>query len=236
MKRLLALALALMLCAAYPLALADGSDGWYCPQCGRLNYDNFCPSDGTARPTGNNNSGYNQYNYGGNATQYSYVTGRLNRKLATRTGPSTKYDEPGSFLTAGASVIVHSRSYDSMNEIWWLQVEFTANGEKYWAYTGLKRVDGINLYSILEEKQIGECYISQSTSCYYGPSYSYKQIRRSIPAGVSCKIYGYVYGSGPNDSDFIQVEFYDYNINQLRRAWVPDWTVDTDSYIMYYGF
>ena len=230
MKRLLALTLALMLCVLYPLALADGS-AWYCPHCGRLNYDNFCPSDGTARPSGNSNSGYSQYTYGGNETQYSNVYGRLNQKLATRTGPSTKYDEPGSFLTAGASVIVHSRSYDSMNEIWWLQVEFAANGEKYWAYTGLKRVDGISLYSILEEKQIGECYISQSLPCYYGPSSSYKQIRRNIPAGVSCKIYGYVYGA---DSDYIQVEFYDYNINQLRRAWVPDWSVDP--YTMYYGF
>lgn len=232
MKRILALALALMLCAGYPLALADGGDGWYCPHCGRLNYDNFCPSDGTARPTGaNSGSDYYSYPYVDNSTPYSYVTGTLNRKLATRTGPSTKYDEPGSFLYAGAMVTVHSRSYDSVNEIWWLQVEFTADGARYWAYTGVQRVDGINLYSILEEKQIGECTVSQSTPCYYGPSYEYKRISRNVPAGVSCKIFGYVYN---DPSDFIQIEFYDSGAGCLRRAWVPDWSVD--NYYMYNGF
>ena len=233
MKRILALALALLLCAVHPLTLAEGENGWYCPRCGRLNYENFCPSDGTARPSDSDAFNGNFYSsaYVDNSTRYSYATGTLNQRLATRTGPSTKYDEPGSFLSAGARVTVHSRSYDSMNEIWWVQVEFTADGERYWAYTGIKRIDGVNLSGILEEEQIGECTVNQSTPCYYGPSYDYKQIKRNVPAGVKCKIFGYVYN---DPSDFIQIEFYDSGAGCLRRAWVPDWSVD--NYYMYNGF
>ena len=34
-------------------------------------------------------------------TQYSSVWATSNRRLATRTGPGTEYDEPGSFNQAG---------------------------------------------------------------------------------------------------------------------------------------
>lgn len=170
----------------------------------------------------------------GNDTRYSYQYATLNRTLATRTGPGTNYDEPGSFLRSGVTLRVLSKSYDIVNEIWWVQVEFREGNHKYWAYTGAKRFNGLNLNAVMEERVIGSCRTTRALTGYYGPSYEYKSIDRKIPAGAECAIYGYVYGVGPNDSDFIQIEFYDIGLGKYRRAWVPDWCVS--DYYMYYGF
>lgn len=219
-KRVFALLAAVLLLCQVPLALADN---WYCPVCGRLNDSNFCPIDGTARPV--DTQPVASY------TQYAYVTGTLIMKLATRTGPSTKYDEPGSFLSAGKKVTVLSKAYDERNEIWWVQVEFTESGSTYRAYTGVKRFSGLNLNRIPEEQIIGSCTVNQSITGYYGPGYNYRAIGKKVPAGVQCDIYGYAYGG---DSDFIQIEFYDQSQKRARRAWIPDWYAD--NYVMYYGF
>lgn len=48
MKRLVAAVLALILAA--PMMVTAFAD-WYCPQCGRKNDANFCPVDGTRRPS-----------------------------------------------------------------------------------------------------------------------------------------------------------------------------------------
>ena len=217
MKRILVGIVVLVLALACLPAMAET---WYCPQCGRLNDSNFCPVDGTQKPalngyTGNTSAGY--------YTQYAYATGVLNSKLATRTGPSTKYDEPGTFLSAGRQVTVLSKAYDSRNEIWWVQVEFSAGGAQYRAYTGVKRFNGLNLQYIPEEYAIGSCTVNGKTAGYYGPSYAYKEIPRKVPSGVKCTVYGYATDGG---SDFVQIEFQDSVNNQLRRAWVPTWAVN----------
>ena len=221
MKKWIAVCLIVLMTCVCCSALAEN---WYCPQCGRLNDSNFCPADGTAKPQAGSQ-------FGGNYTQYAYAVGTLNRKLATRTGPGTRYDEPGTFLKAGDQVTVLSKAYDSRNEIWWVQVEFRENGQLYRAYTGAKRFDGLNLQWIPEEQVIGSCSVSSAVTGYYGPSYQYKQIARKVPAGASCSICGYAWGE---NSDFIQIEFFDSGANLYRRAWVPDWAVD--NYTMYYGF
>lgn len=49
MRKILSLALTLLLAAA--LILPAFADGWYCPSCGRYNDNNFCPKDGTGKPS-----------------------------------------------------------------------------------------------------------------------------------------------------------------------------------------
>lgn len=49
MRKLFALILTLLLAAA--LILPTFADGWYCPSCGRYNDNNFCPKDGTKKPS-----------------------------------------------------------------------------------------------------------------------------------------------------------------------------------------
>lgn len=216
MKKLPVLLLTILLLLSACTAAFAASE-WYCPSCGRKNDNNFCPHDGTPRPSDDSSTYY------GSDTRYASVNAVLNRRLATRTGPGTKYDEPGSFLSAGCSVKALSKAYDSANGIWWVHVEFTAGGKKYRAYTGAKRFDNLNLDLLPEEGIIGTCSVQKSVDAYYGPSQSYAPIRQQIPVGVQCDIYGYVYGVGVDDSDFVQIEFYDYSQGCKRRAWVAEW-------------
>ena len=74
-RGVIAALLALILATA--LALPAFADGWYCPSCGRYNDNNFCPKDGTQKPsdletnatgrgskTGRNGHGVLQPDYG----------------------------------------------------------------------------------------------------------------------------------------------------------------------------
>ena len=231
-RRITAALLVLALCLSAALALADG--GWYCPKCGRYNEADYkyCPKDGTKKPTDLGNSGGKTVSAEDNYTKYAKVKAKANRRLATRTGPGTVYDEPGSFNKAGTKYKVLSKAYDYDNGIWWVQVEIKVTGGVIWAYTGVKRFDDLDLKQIPEEKVIGKCRISSSITGYYAPpDAGGTPIKRKVPGGVSCSIYGYAYGEG---SDYIQVEFYDSGLGQYRRAWVPDPFVD--DYEMYNGF
>ena len=168
----------------------------------------------------------------GGYVSYSSVWATSNQRIATRTGPGTQYDEPGSFYQAGTTVKVVSKAYDSSNGIWWVQVELTYNGSLYWVYTGVKRFDNLDLSRVPEETVIGHCRTpNYSLTGLYAPSESAASIGASIPAGTECDIYGYAYGEY---SDFIQIEFYDSYRGCYRRAWVKDPFVD--DYVNYYGF
>ena len=150
-------------------------------------------------------------------TVFARITVTLNQRLATRTGPGTQYDEPGSFFSAGTRVTALSRAYDQRNGIWWIHVEFTANGERYRAYTGAKRFSDLNLYSLPEEQVLGYCYVPENIPAFYGPSEQYKRIRRDVPGGRDVDI---IAVSSESGRDFYQVEFYDPNAGCTRRAWV----------------
>lgn len=228
LKRKVAVCIVCLLVFNVIFALADS--GWYCPKCGRYNEYGFefCPVDGTAKPLNlNNNTSSNQSAY----TQYAYITKVANQRIASRTGPGTQYDEPGSFNQSGESYPILSKAYDSRNEIWWVQIELTNRGNTYWLYTGVKRFNDLDLDQIPEEKVIGHCTTSMRIEAYYGPGPQYARISSDVPSGVDCDIYGYVEGS---ESDYIQIEFYDKSQGLYRRAWVQDPFVD--NYEMYYGF
>ena len=220
MKKIVAVVIVLMMIAPLFPAFADGT--WYCPKCGQQNTDNFCPKDGTPRPADTGNT-VSKMNY----TNYSHIQCTLNNQLATRTGPSTRYDEPGTFLSAGKTVTALSKVYDQNSEIWWVQVEFSESGKLYWAYTGLKRLNGLNLANVPEEDVIGNCTTTSSTVGYYAPSTKAAAIRQSIPTGIECTIYGYVHSDA---DDYVQIEFYDSGLRTYRRAWVKDETVIRDRY------
>ena len=216
---------ALVLCFAAALALADGR-GWYCPECGHYNDPsyNFCPMDGIRKPAeldhGVDYEDRVPVQEGNFYTQYAAEYAEANRRLATRTGPGTKYDEPGSFGKAGDMCRILSKAYDETNEIWWVQTEIRGSGGILWAYTGIKRFDGLKLENIPEEKIIGRCRTASAVTGYYAPpSAGGKAIGREVPEGAECAIYGYVEGAA---GDYIQVEFYDTGLKQYRRARIPE--------------
>ena len=96
----------------------------------------------------------------------------LNQKIATRTGPSTQYTEPGTFLTKGDTVEVISLAYDK-NGVPWVQVDFTAYGGHRRAYTGLKRLE-IGAEYIPEEDPLNyRASIRKEVTPRHGPGKSY---------------------------------------------------------------
>ena len=158
------------------------------------------------------------------------VAVNANQSISTRTGPSTQYDEPGTF-SKDLSYTALSKAWDSRNGIWWIQVAFKSNGRVYCGYTGQKRFSNLNVSRLPEEKIIGHCRINGPIEAWYAPGFNAAAVKRAVPEGVYCDIYALV---RYEESDFIQIEFYDSGIGKQRRVWVKDWAVD--DYVMYYGF
>ena len=148
------------------------------------------------------------------AASGSPVRGTLNQKMATRTGPGGDYEEPGTFFIGswrGQTVKVYSKAYTST---WWVQAEFIVNGEKMRAYTGLKRIDGINLDNVPEEKVIGSCRTVAKSAAYYGPGSDYKAMKHSVPANTSCKVI-------MEENNYLLVEYsYISDDNTVTRSWI----------------
>lgn len=154
------------------------------------------------------------------ANTYPFVqSAPLKMRLATRSGPSTQYDELGSFLKTGENVDVISKAYDEENGIWWLQVGFSANGKKYRAYTGLKRVD-IDVDTVPEEQPMGRIRVNAATIPYCGPGEDYMSFNKEIPAGWNGTVYA-------QEDGWMQIEFCLAKNESYRRVWLPQSCVTT---------
>ncbi len=137
-----------------------------------------------------------------------------NQKLATRTGPSTKYDEGGTFLYAGAQVTAKYKAWDDYNEIWWVQVDFFSGGSRYRLFTGLKRLD-MDISAISEEQVTGYGTVSYDAPGRLGPGTQYRACGLGVPSGTPVTLYG-------TENGYVQVEFSDSRISRpLRRCWIP---------------
>ena len=124
---------------------------------------------------------------------------RLNQKIATRTGPGTNYTEPGTFLSQGNYVTVHTRVWDSRNEIWWVQVDFTSGGYRYRAYTGSWRMS-VDLSRVPQERSLGTVRVTANTCVYAGPGWDYKMWDNTVKSGTTEAIKA--------DTEALQQSFY----------------------------
>ncbi len=141
------------------------------------------------------------------------TTGYLSQRIATRTGPSTKYTEPGSFLKAGDTVQVHTKVWDSANEIWWVQVEFTAyNGARYRGYTGAWRMS-VNLNEVPQEQALQSCRVTKTCWSYAGPGTNYVCWSDQVYAGTNATMWEVENGYG-------LIDCYDSNSGLQERVWV----------------
>lgn len=116
--------------------------------------------------------------------------GVLNTEIATRTGPSTKYSEPGTFLEAGDVITVRSKVWDDRNEIWWVQVEFWDNGRRLRAYTGAWRMS-VDLNQVRTEAPLRYCTVQREAYAYtapYSDGYSGRWTD-TVPAGTQATLY-----------------------------------------------
>ncbi len=142
------------------------------------------------------------------------VSAVTNQKLATRTGPGTRYDEPGTFLKAGVTVTAVCKAWDSYNEIWWVQVDFTDGSSRYRVYTGLKRLD-MNIGSISEERSLGNDTVSSAADARFGPGESYARCSLNVPGGTRVTVWG-------RENGYSLVEYSDSRLTHpLRRCWIP---------------
>jgi uncharacterized protein YraI len=157
------------------------------------------------------------FSLGANAKQG--ITAGLLMRLSTRTGPGTQYDEPGTYFQnswSATQVQVISSAWDKYNKIWWVQVDFTASGKKFRAYTGLKRVS-VDINSLYQEQALGSAMMTSAARAYWGPGRDYTEAQYNVPNHTSVTVYG-------SENGFVQVEFYDArtatDARSLRRAWV----------------
>ena len=138
----------------------------------------------------------------------------LVKRIATRSGPSNYFDEPGSFFSAGDEVKVLSKAWDNENEIWWFQVEFQYDGEWYRAYTPASRIDLSADYVPTETTEPFETVIGADTRVFFGPGTEYREFRYSVAyAGYAVKVYAV-------EGDWAQIEYYDWATEARRRGWV----------------
>lgn len=150
------------------------------------------------------------------------VVTTLTKRVATRSGPGTRFDEPGSFFSAGDEVKVFSKVYDNYNNVYWYQIEFQYKGEWYRAYTSESYLN-INRNLIPDEPAIYDPLDSQKalkkTYVSFGPGNIYKQYTASvIHPGNRLDIYAI-------EDGWALVEYTDYGSPKdpqpQRRGWVP---------------
>lgn len=145
------------------------------------------------------------------AATTAYVT---ERRIATRSGPGTGYTEPGSFLQQGAQVTVHTKVYDSRNQIHWVQVEFISGGERYRAYTGDWRLN-VALDSVpYEYEEIAQVQLISHTYGYAGPGYDYHFYDDIVVYG------GYACSLIEVENGFALIDTYGSSQGRTR-VWVP---------------
>lgn len=149
------------------------------------------------------------------ASADSVMAGLLNR-VATRTGPGTQYDEPGTYFQKDwrtTKVRVINAAWDNINDIWWVQLDFSDLGKKFRAYTGLVRVD-VDVNILDKETLLGTTTMRSAAKVYYGPGRDYVEAPFNVPNYTEVKVYG-------AENGFVQVEYADSRIPYpQRRAWV----------------
>ena len=94
------------------------------------------------------------------------VYGRAIMNISTRSGPSTRYKDTGTYMLKGQWLEILTRAYDNENEIWWVKVVIPSNGQALW--TGYKRFDKstVRLEDIPVEGAAEPDYKNRSNNSY----------------------------------------------------------------------
>ena len=140
--------------------------------------------------------------------------GVLNDRLSTRTGPGTQFEEPGTFLSAGDEITVYSIAYD-VNNVAWIQTEINTNAGKMRVYSGLKRVDGLNVDKLhVEENMDLPATLDYDYAPKYGPGADYASYSFTFRAGRKFTV-------KDMEGDWAMIEFYAEGDKQWYHLWLP---------------
>ena len=152
------------------------------------------------------------------------VSATPNQKLFFRTGPNTKYYAIGNMPQSTALTAIE---YESGNGVTWVLVEYTRDGRRERAYTGLKRMSVNGEIPWADHLEIGT-YATASCSVYGGPGIDYT-MRAGLQSGDSVTLLRI-------DDGFMYIEFTDHTTGEPSRGWVnPDYIRDGQWYVQQYG-
>ena len=143
----------------------------------------------------------------------------LKMKIATRTGPNTKYTDSGTFFGSNwktATVKVLKKA--TGNGVWWVQVDFDYGSMgKFRVWTGLKRVD-VDLNKVKEEGTLGSGYVGATTETYFGPGGNYAKASKKLTIKEEAEMI--IYG---RENGYLDIEYwYTMDIGKVYRIWVPE--------------
>ncbi len=150
------------------------------------------------------------------------VIATLTKRAATRSGPGTGFDEPGSFFQAGQEVKVISKVWDNRNSVYWYQIEFEFKNEWYRVYTTDSRVN-VDENKVPDEPALNDpldsCRILRKVKARFGPGEEYAEFSPSV-LHVDNRVDVYAIEDG-----WVQIEYTDYGSYEdpqpKRRGWVP---------------
>lgn len=134
----------------------------------------------------------------------------LKMKLATRSGPGTKFTSTGTFPKATSVKAIEKYKH---NGTVWVLVEFKYKKELYRAYTGEKRfrisTSKVPTTQYLNKKAV----INTQTDVFYGPGSNYKKYKNPIIANTEITVVGV-------ENGFAHI---DYSVDKsIRRAYIPE--------------
>ena len=148
------------------------------------------------------------------APDNSFIPASLRMPLATRSGPSTKYDETGCYFSGDweqHTVNAIGKEWDG--EIWWVLVDFSYDNQaRYRVWTGSKRID-INVNQLNEIHPLGQGTVHATHNTYHGPGSGYAKASIDIQDTTDVWIYSH-------ENGYTEIEF-DQD-GRKHRLWVPE--------------
>ena len=120
---------------------------------------------------------------------FAAVSGWLNQKMATRSGPGTKYSEELGVLSQDTEIVIINCV--TTNGTPWCLVEFRHNGKLTRCYTGLKRINTEYNAADLPQGAVDytEDNLTKNTKVYYGPGNNYNERKGSLSKGEKLRVF-----------------------------------------------
>lgn len=145
---------------------------------------------------------------------HSFVPASLLMPLSTRSGPSIRHDETGTYFPyswENQTVQVLGKFWE--NEIWWVLVDFTYNDQaRYRVWTGSKRIK-VDITKLDEVKPMYSAVALATHDTYRGPGTDYAKAGIDVPDKTDVVVYG-------RENGFTEIE-YDQD-GKKHRLWVPE--------------
>lgn len=133
----------------------------------------------------------------------------LNQKMATRTGPGTKFTETHGTLSQDTEIVAYLQ--ETGGSTIWVLVEYKRNdGKLVRTYTGAKRVDADYEAMPYATKEPQSAVVIKDSIAYYGPGKAYKDLNQEVEQGTDVLVYG-------TDMGYALIEYTEGD------AWVRSW-------------